>query len=307
MKVLVGLAALAAVLLSASSGMADPKSGSNRRSLVMNPKFDASAERVELFSGMDDGRLETKLVANDSKGGFVFITNNTDQTLTVDLPKSFVAVQVLKQLGGGMGMGGMGNGGMGGMGGMGGGMGGMGGGGMGGGGMQNMGGGMGGGGMGGMGGGGMGGMGGGGMGGMGGGGMGGGGFFSIPAERTLKVPFTSACLNHGKAEPNPSAQYRIVRVSDYTKDPVLAELITMVGTGRVDQQSAQAAIWTRTDNMTWEQLSTKTVRGIHGFRRYFQPGQIVQGQQLVVAAETRVREQGNQQPQSEQPAGNRVR
>jgi hypothetical protein len=132
---------------------------------------------VELFSGMDDGRLETKLVANDSKGGFVFITNNADQTLTVDLPKSFVAVQVLKQLGGGMGMGGMGGGGMGGMGGMGGGMGGMGGGGMGGGGMQNMGGGMGGGGMGGMGGGGMGGMGGGGMGGMGGGGMGGGGFF----------------------------------------------------------------------------------------------------------------------------------
>jgi hypothetical protein len=99
----------------------------------------------------------------------------------------------------------------------------------------------------------------------------------------------------------------MVRVSDYTKDPVLAELITMVGTGRVDQQSAQAAIWTRTDNMTWEQLSSKTVRGIHGFRRYFQPGQIVQGQQLVVAAETRVREQGNQQPQSEQPAGNRVR
>ena len=112
MKLLVGVAALAGVLLSASTGMADPKSGSNRRSLVINPKFDASAERVELFSGMDDGRLETKIVANDSKGGFVFITNNTDQTLTVDLPKSFVAVQVLKQLGGGMGMGGMGGMGM---------------------------------------------------------------------------------------------------------------------------------------------------------------------------------------------------
>ncbi|MFN5622985.1 MAG: hypothetical protein ACK5DM_03500, partial [Planctomyces sp.] len=147
----------------------------------------------------------------------------------------------------------------------------------------------------------------GGMGGMGGGGMGGGGFFSIPAERTLKVPFVSACLNHGKAEPNPTAQYRMVRVSDYTQDPVLSELITMVGTGRVDQQSAQAAIWTRTDNMSWEQLSTKTVRGIHGFRRYFQPGQIAQGQQLVATAETRVREQGQQAPQTNEPAGGRVR
>ncbi|MFN7581022.1 MAG: hypothetical protein ACK5UD_08345, partial [Planctomyces sp.] len=147
----------------------------------------------------------------------------------------------------------------------------------------------------------------GGMGGMGGGGMGGGGFFSIPAERTLKVPFVSACLNHGKAEPNPTAQYRMVRVSDYTQDPVLSELITMVGTGRVDQQSAQAAIWTRTDNMSWEQLSTKTVRGIHGFRRYFQPGQIAQGQQLVATAETRVREQGQQAPQTNEPAGGRAR
>ena len=167
---------------------------------------------------------------------------------------------------------------------------------------------MGGGGMGGMGGGmgGMGGMGGGGMGGMGGGGMGGGGFFSIPPERTLKVPFTSACLNHGKAEPNPTAQYRMVKTSEYTQDAVLAELIEMVGTGRIDQQSAQAAIWTRTDNMSWEQLSTKTVRGIHGFRRYFHPGQIAQGQQLLVKAETRVREQGTE-PQAEEPAAGRVR
>jgi hypothetical protein len=152
----------------------------------------------------------------------------------------------------------------------------------------------------------MGGMGGGGMGGMGGGGMGGGGFFSIPPERTLKVPFTSACLNHGKAEPNPTAQYRMVKTSEYTQDAVLAELIEMVGTGRIDQQSAQAAIWTRTDNMSWEQLSTKTVRGIHGFRRYFHPGQIAQGQQLLVKAETRVREQGTE-PQAEEPAAGRVR
>ncbi|HCP10809.1 MAG TPA: hypothetical protein DIT89_00600 [Planctomycetaceae bacterium] len=144
------------------------------------------------------------------------------------------------------------------------------------------------------------------MGGMGGGGMGGGGFFSIPPERTLKVPFTSACLNHGKAEPNPTAQYRMVKTSEYTQDAVLAELIEMVGTGRIDQQSAQAAIWTRTDNMSWEQLSTKTVRGIHGFRRYFHPGQIAQGQQLLVKAETRVREQGTE-PQAEEPAAGRVR
>jgi hypothetical protein len=291
--------ALAGMLLSSAAEChADPGSKANRRPIVMNPRFDASAEKVEFFDAQDDGRVEAKLVANDSKGGFVFISNTTDQTLNVVLPQSFVGVQVLKQLGmGGGGMGGMGGGGMGGMGG---GMGGMGGG-MGGGGNQNMGGGMGGGGMGGMGGGGMGGMGGGGMGGMGGGGM-----FSIPPERTLKVPFVSACLNHGKAEPNPRVEYRIVRVSDYTDDAVLAELIRMVGSGRVDQQSAQAAIWTRTDNMSWEQLATKSVRGIQGYRNFFQPGHIAQGQLLMTSAEARVRQQGEGQTETQEATG-RVR
>lgn len=141
---------------------------------------------------------------------------------------------------------------------------------------------------------------------MGGGGMGGGGMFSIPPERTLKVPFVSACLNHGKAEPNPRVEYRIVRVSEYTNDPILAELIRMVGTGRVDQQSAQAAIWTRTDNMSWEQLASKSVRGIHGHRNFFQPGHIAQGQLLLTSAEAHVREQGDSAPEVQEPVG-RVR
>ena len=97
-------------------------------------------------------------------------------------------------------------------GGMGGGMGGMGGGQMMGGGMGGMGGGM------------MGGMGG-GMGGMGmGGGMmggGGGGFFSIPPEKTVQVPLTTVCLEHGKAEPRTKMTYKLVKLEEYTSDPAL--------------------------------------------------------------------------------------
>ncbi|MFM7037901.1 MAG: hypothetical protein ACKO2L_09265, partial [Planctomycetaceae bacterium] len=140
------LLATGLLLTTVTPASADPSEKSARRVIVTNPKFDPSAETVDLFDGLEDGRFETKVVAQDSTGGVVLITNTSDETLTVDVPESFVAVQVLKQLG----LGGMGGGGMGGMGGMGGGgMGGMGGGGMGGmggGGMQNMGGGMGGGG-----------------------------------------------------------------------------------------------------------------------------------------------------------------
>lgn len=255
---------------------AGSKRTETRRAILANPKFDPTAERVGLFEGMEDGRVETKVVAKDATGGFVIISNNSDQPLTVELPDSFVAVQALKQLGGlGGGMGGMG----GGMGGMGGGMGGQQGGG---GGNQNQGGGFGGGQQGGMGGGGMGG------GGMGGGG---GGFFSVPPEKSVKVPYVGACLNHGKADPNPRVEYKLVRVSDYTQDPVLAELIRMVGSGRVDQHSAQAAIWTRTDNMSWQELANESARSIGGGRDYmFNPGNITLAQNIFVTAEARVLE-----------------
>lgn len=135
-----------------------------------------------------------------------------------------------------------------------------------------------------------GGMGGGGMGGMGGGGMGGGGFFSIPPERTVRVPYVSACLNHGKPDPSARLEYKLVRVEEYTKDEVLGELIRMVGSGRVNQHSAQAAIWNRTDNMSWQDLASKSTRGILSVQYYFAPQNIQEGQYLMATAEGNVRE-----------------
>jgi hypothetical protein len=260
-------AILGLVVQTSTVCQAEAKRTESRKPVITAPKFDPTAERVGLFDGMEDGRLESKVVAVDATGGYVVVSNASEVPLTVELPDSFVAVQVLKQLGGlgGGGMGGMG----GGMGGMGGGMGGQQGGQN-----QNVGGGMGG-------------------GGMGGGGMGG-GFFSIPPERSVKVPYVSACLNHGKADPNPRINYRLVRTEEYTQDPVLAELIRMVGTGRVDQHSAQAAIWQRTDNMSWQQLATKSNRTISGTQQYFHPNNITIAQRLMATAEGSVREAENE-------------
>ncbi len=253
---------------------AGTKNADARKPVITKPKFDPTAEKIEFFKGMKEGQLETKFIPKDANGGFLLVTNSTEEPVTVELPEAFVAVQVLKQLGGmgggGMGGGGMGGGGMGGGGGQ----------------NQNVGGGMGGGGMGG------GGMGGGGMGGggMGGGGMGGGGFFSIPPERTVRVPYVSVCLNHGKPDPSARLEYKLVPVEEYTKDEVLTELIRMVGSGRVNQHSAQAAIWNRTDNMSWQDLASKSTRGILGVEYYFAPQNIREGQYLMAAAEGNIRE-----------------
>ena len=210
-----------------------------------------------------------------------------NEPVTVELPEAFVAVQVLKQFGGGLGGGGLGGGGLGG-GGLGGG--GLGGGGLGGGGLggqqgggqnQNAGGGFGGGG----------GLGGGGLGGGGfGGGQQGGGFFSIPTERTVRVPYVSVCLNHGRPDPSPRLEYKLVPVEQYTQDEVLEELIRMVASGKFDQHSAQAAIWNRTDNMGWQMLAAKSTRGILSVEYYFSPQNIQEGQWLMASAVSRVRE-----------------
>jgi hypothetical protein len=265
--------AMLGVVVSASAvSQAESKRRETRKPVLTNPKFDPAAERVGLFEGMNDGRLESKFIPRDSTGGFVLVSNNSDQPLTVELPEAFVAVQVLKQFGGGgLGGGGLGGGGLGG-GGLGGGQGGGQGGGN-----QQAGGGFGGGGQGG-------GLGGGGLG--GGGQGGGGGFFSIPPEKSVKVPYISACLNHGKPDPNPRVEYKLVPVEEYTQDPVLAELIRLVGTGRVDQHSAQAAIWTRTDNMSWQQLAAKSHRNLSGVvEYYFSSANIAEAQLLAARAE----------------------
>ena len=227
---------------------AGTKNADARKPVITKPKFDPTAEKIEFFKGMEEGQLETKFIPKDANGGFLLVTNTTEEPVTVELPEAFVAVQVLKQFGG-MGGGGMGGGGMGG-----------------GGQNQNVG------------------------GGMGGGGMGGGGFFSIPPERTVRVPYVSACLNHGKPDPSARLEYKLVPVEEYTKDEVLTELIRMVGSGRVNQHSAQAAIWNRTDNMSWQDLASKSTRGILSVEYYFAPQNIQEGQYLMAAAEGNVRE-----------------
>jgi hypothetical protein len=259
--------------------------------------YDPKAPTVELFDGIEQGSLDAKLIPKDSLSGNVFIENKTDKPLTVRFPKAVAAAQVLKQ---GFGGGGGGGGGRGGAGG-----GGQGGGGMGGG--QQMGGGMGGGGM-------MGGMGGGGMGGggmgMGGGMMGGmgGGFFSIPPESTVQIPLTTVCLNHGKAEPMPKMTYKLIKLEDFTSDPVLQEMLIAVGSGKLDDNkpAAQAATWHLTDKMGWDKLAEKKIEHVGtDDEPYFNDAELAAARQVLAQAQSAARKRETNKEESA-PAKNRI-
>ena len=231
-------------------------------------KLDISAEHIDVFDGIEQGLLEVRMVPKDSLGGNMLIENKGDKPLNVDIPAAFVGRQVLKQFGqqgGGFGGGQQGGG--------------LGGGQQGGG--QAQGGGIGGGQQGG----------GGGFGGGGQQGGGGGGFFSVPPDRIVRVAYRSVCLEHGKTEPAPRMSYTIGRVQDFRDDPVLEEVLKMVASGQLDEQSAQAATWHVTDKMSWEQLATKSIPHIgRPATPYFTPQQIARAQSIFSTAVAHVNE-----------------
>lgn len=260
---------------------------------ITKPSYDPSAESVELFEGIEQGSLDVTVIPQDSFGANVFIENKTNKPLTVRLPKAVATVQVLKQaFGGAAGFGG-------GMGGMGGGQGGT---------AQAAGGGFGG----------MGGMG----GGMMGGGMGGGfgsmpgiagggaqnmGFFSVPSAKVVQVPLTTVCLEHGKPDPMSAMRYKLVPIEKYTSDPVLQELMVMVGTGALDRSSAQAAAWNVANNMGWDKLATKAYEQINGQpgEPYFNSAQLAAAQSIVSQASAKARDRGDRTDEKSPARANR--
>jgi len=236
--------------------------------LTLNP----IAEKVELFEGIANGTFKVNVLTKDSQHGKIFIQNTTDKPLTVQLPASFVAVQVnLKQLGPGGGMGGGGaGGGFGGAGGQGG----------------------------------QGGQpsGAGGFGGQGGGQGGQGGFggpggqFSIPPERVVVMPYRSVCLEHGKKEPRPKMKYRLIRTEDYTNDETLVALLEIVAHRNVNRKAAQALAWHINNKMSWRQLANKSIKHVGGARPtpYFTRAELFAAQQLLAMSKARAIQRKNQ-------------
>jgi hypothetical protein len=261
-----------AVSLVAPGISADSKK-ETKKNPIPPQKVDESLDHIDVFEGIEKGVLDVKMIPKDAMGGNMLIENKGDKPLNVDFPAAFIGKQVLKQFGGGGG--GFGGGGQqGGGGGFGGGGGG-----------QAQGGGLGGGGgQGGLGGGG------GGFGGQGGGG-GGGGFFSVPADKVVRVTYRSVCLEHGKPEPNSRMAYRIGKVEEFSDNPVLEETLKMVASGQLDPQAGQAATWHLTDKMSWEQLAAKSIPHIgRPATPYFTPETLARAQNIHVAAVARAKE-----------------
>ena len=100
-----------------------------------------------------------------------------------------------------------------------------------------------------------------GMGGMGGGMMGGmggmGGMMRVAPDKTHKLKVPCVCLEHGKTDPNPRMEYRIVPIEQVNNDPRVSKLCQLLGDGQLQQNTAQAAAWHVANGLSWDQLAAK--------------------------------------------------
>jgi hypothetical protein len=266
-------ACVAGLLNEASSG-----------NVIRRLSLDAQAPVVELFDGMDSGRLQVKLVAKSAHEANVFIKNTTDAPLTVSLPKAALGVHILPQLQGPkafinpqvnpFGANAPGNNGLGsnllpaaipGLGTQGEGR------------AQTI-----------------------------GGpfqpfgnqpafpnqagnnppGFIGNGMFSIPPEKTVQLKLRTVCLDCGNPDPHLGLTYELRRLESLISDPVLRELLEDYSP-RVDKEAMQAAAWHLANGLSWSQLATLPNPRALGAASMFNAKTVREAQGLVEQAEER--------------------
>lgn len=79
--------------------------------------------------------------------------------------------------------------------------------------------------------------------------------FSVPPEKIVKLRLRSVCLDFGKPNPRPRIEYQLKPIDSHTDKPGVAELCAMLGQGKISQQAAQLAAWHLHNELSWERLA----------------------------------------------------
>ncbi|PQO32249.1 hypothetical protein DTL21_18655 [Bremerella cremea] len=83
-------------------------------------------------------------------------------------------------------------------------------------------------------------------------------------EKTQKIKVQGVCLDHGLEDPDPKIPYELKPIASYTTKPGVAELCHLLGSGELNQRSAQAAAWHLNNGMSWEELANKRIKHLIG-------------------------------------------
>ena len=110
--------------------------------------------------------------------------------------------------------------------------------------------------------------------------------FNVAPENVAQLKLSSVCLEYGKPNPRPKIPYRLEPIESVTDRPEVGELCRMLGQGRVSQRAAQAAAWHLANDMSWQELTRLRRRIAMGrfSEPYFRPGELEAGRQAAEAA-----------------------
>ncbi|MEQ1830819.1 MAG: hypothetical protein ABL921_33015, partial [Pirellula sp.] len=113
-----------------------------------------------------------------------------------------------------------------------------------------------------------------------------GGMMRVIPDRPQKMTVATVCLEHGKADPNPRMKYKVVRLSEVNDSPVVEELCKALGTGKVNQHTAQAAAWHVANGLTWSELlrKPKVISQYTGVELYFSQYEVQAAMRLTALA-----------------------
>jgi len=252
------LVILAAPLLVPAVVFADQVADQGQSSSAKPSGKRPEAEVVDVFTGIAQGQIEVRLIPRNSAKCNLLVTNKTDKPLSIALPRAFAGVPVLAQgmmppfdLGAdrnnspqrvGVGPGGP---------------------------MMNP---------------------------MmnpmnvapgmrgrnpGGGNPWGGPMMNVPPEKLVRMRMPCVCLDHGAPDPNPRIEYTIRPLQSCGVKDGVAEVCAMLGSGQIDQRSAQLAAWHLNNDLSWEKLAGLRQRATLGTRSVYSRSELLAGRRVA--------------------------
>jgi len=118
--------------------------------------------------------------------------------------------------------------------------------------------------------------------------------FNVAPEKVAQLRLTSVCLDYGKPNPRPRMSYTIRPIQRATEKPEVEALCRMLGRGQVRQRAAQAAAWHLANEMSWEQLARLRRKSVVALlsRPIFTAADLAEGKQAAEAAIEMVEHRG---------------
>lgn len=244
--------------------LVEPVGSAPRKNIITGFKLDPDAPQVKLFDGIEKQKLEVKVFPRSAYSSSVLITNQTQQPLTVEIPKAVSSVHILAQVGPDNGLlnsfldpsqsqtgdsqsvGGnlstVGNNNQN---------------------LLNQ------------------------------------ALFTIPAEKTLKLRLRSVCLEHGKPAPTSQKTYELRPIESQVQDKALVVLLEKFNPKYDDLEMMQAIAWHLGSHMSWSELAAKRKHKIIGGGvPFFSPTQLQAAKKIVEVAKIHVAKE--QSPKSRQ-------